>query len=317
VKRKELTGILGCFALLLFATVAWAAPVPDTGQTKCYDVAGNAMITCPSKGQELQEGSKVTGTGSFSNNSLPHEDAIEDSVSATLTSHVMCYYPLQGLINCNPPTKVTSFNPGDYVMNWVSSTGVMQIGDTITWNWYSPNGFYGSFTFTYPTTYSNACAGSWVLGIGIPGTWHIDVIFNGNYMYTDYFIVSNLMPPAPGIKANGHDSELWVDPGTPVSITVSLATGDQNGKLADWWVVVTDMHYVYSWTLSGWFPGICQLFQYPLVAFSPEEILNEVLPEGGYVFYFGVDMSPNGILDSQLFFDSVKVYVVKSTPVLN
>ena len=38
--------------ILMFAVVAWAAPVPDTGQTKCYDVAGN-VITCPSPGQAL------------------------------------------------------------------------------------------------------------------------------------------------------------------------------------------------------------------------------------------------------------------------
>jgi hypothetical protein len=49
VKRKEQMGIFGCFALLLFAAITWAAPVPDTGQTKCYDVAG-AVITCPTPG---------------------------------------------------------------------------------------------------------------------------------------------------------------------------------------------------------------------------------------------------------------------------
>jgi hypothetical protein len=35
--------------ILMFAGVAWAAPVPDTGQTKCYDVSGN-VITCPLPG---------------------------------------------------------------------------------------------------------------------------------------------------------------------------------------------------------------------------------------------------------------------------
>ena len=40
------------FIILMFTAVAWAAPVPDTGQTKCYDVAGN-VITCPSPGQAL------------------------------------------------------------------------------------------------------------------------------------------------------------------------------------------------------------------------------------------------------------------------
>jgi hypothetical protein len=29
MKRKEATGIFGCFALLLFAAVAWVEPLPD------------------------------------------------------------------------------------------------------------------------------------------------------------------------------------------------------------------------------------------------------------------------------------------------
>jgi len=40
------------FIMLMLTTVAWATPVPDTGQTKCYDVAG-AVITCPLPGQAL------------------------------------------------------------------------------------------------------------------------------------------------------------------------------------------------------------------------------------------------------------------------
>ena len=38
MRKKELTGIFGCFVLLFFAVVAWAAPVPDTGQSKCYNL---------------------------------------------------------------------------------------------------------------------------------------------------------------------------------------------------------------------------------------------------------------------------------------
>ncbi|HCU57142.1 MAG TPA: hypothetical protein DF984_02775, partial [Anaerolineaceae bacterium] len=37
-------------AVLFFPASASATPVPDTGQTRCYDVAGN-IITCPSPGQ--------------------------------------------------------------------------------------------------------------------------------------------------------------------------------------------------------------------------------------------------------------------------
>ena len=38
--------------ILIFTAVAWAATVPDTGQTTCYDVAGK-VISCPSPGQAL------------------------------------------------------------------------------------------------------------------------------------------------------------------------------------------------------------------------------------------------------------------------
>ena len=37
------------FIVLMFTAVAWAAPVPDTGQTKCYNAT--VEITCPSPGQ--------------------------------------------------------------------------------------------------------------------------------------------------------------------------------------------------------------------------------------------------------------------------
>jgi len=52
MKRKELMWILVCFALTLFTAGVWAAPVPDTGQVLCYNVAG-AVITCPLPGQAL------------------------------------------------------------------------------------------------------------------------------------------------------------------------------------------------------------------------------------------------------------------------
>jgi hypothetical protein len=38
--------------ILMVATTSWAAPVPDTGQTKCYDIKGNAII-CPSPDQAI------------------------------------------------------------------------------------------------------------------------------------------------------------------------------------------------------------------------------------------------------------------------
>ena len=39
-----------CFIFVLFTIHAFASPIPDTGQTKCYDTVGN-VITCPSASQ--------------------------------------------------------------------------------------------------------------------------------------------------------------------------------------------------------------------------------------------------------------------------
>ena len=205
-------------------------------------------------------------------------------------------------------------------MDWISFTG-LQLGDTVTWKWYSPYGFYGSTTFIrddIPSNPADSCICSYSTPdvTRIPGAWHIDVLYNGNFQFADYFSVAvSAANPTPGIKANRQDGELWVEAGTPVSISVNLAPGDLTGKLADWWIVVSIPSGIYSLTSSGWSPGINMLFQYQLVAFTPIEILNAVLPEGEYVFYFGVDTSPNSSLDLPLYFDSVNVKVVKSTPV--
>jgi len=66
MKRKELMWIFVCFALSLFIADVWAVPVPDTGQVKCYNVAG-AVITCPSPGQALygQDGNYSINTPSY------------------------------------------------------------------------------------------------------------------------------------------------------------------------------------------------------------------------------------------------------------
>ena len=113
----------------------------------------------------------------------------------------------------------------------------------------------------------------------------------------------------PYIKANKQDGPITVSSNNPVSITASLAPGNENGKNADWWIAASTPWGIYSLTSSGWSSGINMLFQYPLLSVSPVEILNGTLPAGDYAFYFGVDMSPNAVLDSPLYFDFVQVHV--------
>ena len=53
--RTKKKGILlvVLFAVFFLSTMAWAVdcPIPDTGQTKCYD--NTQEITCPSPGQDF------------------------------------------------------------------------------------------------------------------------------------------------------------------------------------------------------------------------------------------------------------------------
>jgi hypothetical protein len=114
----------------------------------------------------------------------------------------------------------------------------------------------------------------------------------------------------PTIKANGHDGAVIVSPGFPVSITASLSPGEQSGKSADWWIAAGTSSAWYSLTYpTGWLLGIYPIIQYPLIDLSPAEVVNGSLPAGDYDFIFGVDLSPNGVLDLPLYYDFVQVHV--------
>jgi hypothetical protein len=139
-----------------------------------------------------------------------------------------------------------------------------------------------------------------------------DKLANGIAILPPYSIVvlHASTPPAPDIKANGQDGQITVSFGTPVSITASLAPGSENGKFADWWLAESTPMGLYTLTSSGWSLGINMLFQYPLVSVPPVEIFKGSLPAGDYAFYFAVDMSPNGVLDSPFYYDFVQVHVL-------
>ena len=115
--------------------------------------------------------------------------------------------------------------------------------------------------------------------------------------------------PTPDIKANGQDGPITVTDATTVSITAGLDPGNENGKFADWWLAASTPWGWYSLDLNGWTPGINLLAQYPLVSFSPMQIFYSTLLVGDYSFYFLVDISPNGNIDSPFYYDFVQVHV--------
>ncbi|MBF0566987.1 MAG: beta-galactosidase [Nitrospirae bacterium] len=122
----------------------------------------------------------------------------------------------------------------------------------------------------------------------------------------------------PGITANGSADPVAVKLTQPVSITVSLDTGAYAGTPADWWLA--------QYNTSGWsyyvYPGLWKTatassdfapgYQGNLSNLSPVELMKTTLPEGQYIFYFGVDTAMNGKLDvNNLRYKSVTVNVTK------
>ena len=94
MKRQNLIWRFVCYALYLFAADVWAMPVPDTGQTKCYDVAGN-VITCPSPGQALygQDGNYTINPMSYTK-----LDSSGNDLPVSATSWVMVKDNVTGLV---------------------------------------------------------------------------------------------------------------------------------------------------------------------------------------------------------------------------
>ncbi len=116
----------------------------------------------------------------------------------------------------------------------------------------------------------------------------------------------------PDIKVNGQSASVTVSVGAPVSVTASLSPGDQMGKNADWWVALFNVSKN-SWsslTTGGWVPGIYSILQWPLTTIPPVVIFNGYFTTAGdYAFYFAVDTTPNGILDTPLYYQGVQVHV--------
>jgi hypothetical protein len=137
------------------------------------------------------------------------------------------------------------------------------------------------------------------------------------FLFDAFAVAAILAPPAPDIKANGQNGSITVTAGTPVSITASLAPGDEYGRRADWWLAYSSPAGWYSFTSSGWIPGINLLFQYPLFSVPSVVIYYASLSVGDYAFYFLVDMNPNGVVDSPYYYKVVQVHVIASTPTTN
>ncbi len=111
----------------------------------------------------------------------------------------------------------------------------------------------------------------------------------------------------PGLSLNGS------------SLTIQLNAGDNIDKNADWWFVAYTpwghwFSYVYPnrWIDIGTdLSQVSPAYQGPLADVSSLTLFDTTgIPDGNYVFYFGVDTNMNGVLDySQLYYFSLPLTI--------
>jgi len=122
--------------------------------------------------------------------------------------------------------------------------------------------------------------------------------------------------PTPKITANGSQNPITVQTITPININVSLDSSNAAGQNADWWVVAYGSSlgwysYVYP---SGWVQGIANAAQSPLFNLSQFNVFSGYLPPDQYRIYFGVDKTPDKIINEPLFYNSVQLTIKPAIP---
>ncbi len=125
--------------------------------------------------------------------------------------------------------------------------------------------------------------------------------------------------PVPDIKANGQDGSITVSPGTTVLITVRLDPNNLSGQSADWWVAESGpdgVFYHFDLPSGSLVTGLLPTYQGPLFTLGNTALLStSSLDAGQHMFYFGVDMKMNGLLDMDaIYYDWVSVNVTGQTP---
>lgn len=120
--------------------------------------------------------------------------------------------------------------------------------------------------------------------------------------------------PIPDIKANGSDGTIILSPGDTLVLSLNLKAKDYAGENADWWLVAQKKgsNKYYSYYRGRWVRGIRPFLQASIGDFSYEWRKTD-LPQGSYIFYWGVDLDMNGSVDyDQLYKDSVCVKMRKN-----
>lgn len=123
---------------------------------------------------------------------------------------------------------------------------------------------------------------------GVPISWRLQV-------------VDPVVGTVPAMRVNGFRRDVAIRARDAVQPSVSMRAGALAGQAVDWWLVVaTADGQLYSFDLASrsWRPGLKATLTAPLADLQPFALPSfNGLPAGQYSFYFGIDTSPNGLLD--------------------
>lgn len=116
----------------------------------------------------------------------------------------------------------------------------------------------------------------------------------------------------PVIQANGGGGAVTIVGSNALSLKIQLNAEDASGP-ADWWLLAnTGPAWYYFDAASGfWQPGFQAAYQGGLFNLSSTEVLSlSGLAQGTYQMYFGVDLTPDGIVDEPFYYDVVTLNAV-------
>ncbi len=121
------------------------------------------------------------------------------------------------------------------------------------------------------------------------------------------YLINWAMSPKPDIDANGSDGPVIIPSGDNLNVTLALDPGSYLGMNADWWIFI----FYYDQGTGSVTPIVTTSFQSPLFNLPSTPILDTTsFPAGIFLFFFGVDMIPNGSFDrSQMYSDIVPVII--------
>ena len=119
-----------------------------------------------------------------------------------------------------------------------------------------------------------------------------------------------MIDPLPDVKINGLDGPLTLGDTQGITLSARLLAGEVVGNVDYWLIAQTPVGtYFYDHATKGWGLNIVPAAQAPIEDRLVQVLTTtaDILPVGTTIIWGGVDLTPNGVLDGPIYYDSLKV----------